>query len=489
MRASGILMHISSLPGNTGIGTLGKNAYDFVDFLKASGQKYWQVLPVCPVGFGYSPYQSYSTFAGNPYFIDFDILESEGLLEKSDYSHLIVNNESDTVDFDNIDERINVLKKAFLKFKNCDHSDFHRFENENEIWISNYAMYMAAKVISGDKPWQEWEEGLKKRDSHTLWNFKNQNADEVFFWMFVQYEFFKQWKSLKEYANKNDIKIIGDIPIYVSLDSADVWVSPDLFELSHELEMINSAGCPPDAFCEDGQMWGNPVYRWDRHKETNYSWWVSRMRMAFLTYDVVRLDHFRGFESYFSIPAEDENAKRGIWVKGPGMELFDVLKRELSELPVIAEDLGFLTPDVFELLKNTGFPGMKVMEFAFSPDCESCYLPHNHVKNSVVYPGTHDNNTIKGWREEISEKELDFCKSYLNIENDEDFEKSFIMACLSSVSDTVIVQMQDYLGLGADARMNTPSTVGNNWVWRAKGEQFTDKLSSEINYMTKLYYR
>ena len=307
--------------------------------------------------------------------------------------------------------------------------------------------------------------------------------------MFVQYEFFKQWRALKEYANENGIQIVGDIPIYVSLDSADVWVSPDLFELNDELEIINSAGCPPDAFCEDGQMWGNPVYRWDRHKQTGYSWWIARMRMAFSTYDIVRLDHFRGFESYFSIPATDKDAKNGVWVKGPGMELFDALKREIGELPVIAEDLGLLTPEVFKLLEDTGFPGMKVMEFAFDANCESCYLPHNHIKNSVVYPGTHDNNTIKGWREEIKEDELEFCKQYLNIDDEDDFEKRFVMACLSSVCDTCIIQMQDWLGLGKEARMNIPSTVGGNWAWRVKREQLTKTLADEMREMVRLYYR
>lgn len=489
MRGSGILMHISSLPGNTGIGTLGKSAYDFVDFLNEAGQKYWQVLPVCPVGFGYSPYQSYSTFAGNPYFIDFDMLFEEGLLKKSDYGHLLQKEESDRVDFDSLEDRILVLRKAFLNFKNADHTEFHKFENENEIWISNYAMYMAAKVLSKDKPWQEWEEGLKRRDSHTLWEFKTENSDEVFFWMFVQFEFFKQWNALKEYANENGIKIIGDIPIYVSLDSADVWVSPDLFALSENLEMISSAGCPPDAFSADGQMWGNPVYRWDRHKELGYSWWVARMRMAFNTYDVVRLDHFRGFESYFSIPADAENAKYGEWIKGPGMDLFEALRKELGELPVIAEDLGLLTPEVFKLLENTGFPGMKVLEFAFSPDCESCYLPHNHIKNSVVYPGTHDNNTIKGWSEEISDEEMEFCMKYLNIQSQDKIVDSVICAALSSVADTAVIQMQDYLGLGSSARMNTPSTVGGNWEWRVKSSDLSKELSVKIRELTKLYYR
>lgn len=489
MRASGILLHISSLPSNTGIGTLGKNAYEFVDFLKLSGQTYWQVLPICPVGYGYSPYQSYSTFAGNPYFIDFDMLAEDGLLEKKDYSQFITNKESCSVDFDSLDKRLDVLRIAFERFKNCDHSEFHEFENKNEIWISNYAMFMTAKKVYNDLPWNKWDDGLKMRDSHSLWCFKNDHGDEVFFQMFIQFEFYKQWNKLKEYANKNGIKIIGDIPIYVSYDSADVWVNPNLFSLDEKLNIKEGAGCPPDAFSATGQLWGNPVYNWDRIKETDYSWWIARVRASVSIYDVIRIDHFRGFESYYSIPAEYKTAEGGKWVKGPGIDFFNKVKDELGDLPFIAEDLGSLTPEVFKLLEDTNLPGMKILEFAFDPDYPSCYLPHNHIKNSVVYPGTHDNNTIKGWSLDISKRELEYCKKYLNISEDNNFVNEIIRCALSSVCDTAIIQMQDWLELGSEARMNTPSTVGCNWGWRVTSKQITTALSKKIDAMTKLYSR
>lgn len=490
MRTSGILMHISSLEGDYGIGTLGKEAYQFVDFLSAAGQSLWQILPVCPTSYGDSPYQSFSTFAGNPYFIDLEMLEEEGLLKKSDYQKINWGTNCEKVDYALLyKKRFPVLKKAYENFKKGNMAEFYRFEQENEKWISNYGLFMTIKDKNKGNAWFEWEQPLKQRDPHALWLFKTEHEDEVRFWEFIQYLFYKQWAALKDYANGKGIRIIGDIPIYVAGDSADVWVSPDLFDLDEECNPRHVAGCPPDGFSPTGQLWGNPVYRWERMRETGYVWWIERMRAAAKTYDIIRIDHFRGFESFFSIPAEDETAEYGAWERGPGLELFEVLKRELGELPIIAEDLGFLTDSVRKMLKDSGYPGMKVLEFAFEPEGDSDYLPHNYEKNCVVYPGTHDNDTIAGWLKSLTPEEKAFCKKYLSIKTDKSFVWEFIRAVHASVADMAIVQMQDYLELGSDARMNIPSTLGGNWEWRIKPGSLTKELAERIFSLTKLYRR
>ena len=490
-RGAGILMHISSLPGDKSIGTLGRPAYDFVDFLKSAGQKYWQVLPICPVGYGFSPYQSPSTFAGNPLFIDFALLEEDGLLTKKDYAKYIGKSIS-TVDMLLTHDRVEVLYKAFERFKTQDHTDFHRFEAENEVWISNYAMYQAGKDVFDNLPWFRWQDKIKHRDSEALWHFKNDNGDRVFFHMFVQYEFYKQWERLKKYANDNGIKIIGDIPIYVALDSADVWVSPNLFDLNADLSPSHVAGCPPDAFSATGQLWGNPIYNWTAHERDNYAWWVNRIKQSLKLYDLVRIDHFRAFASYYAISGTDKTAEHGQWIEGPGMKLFDKLEEQLGALPFIAEDLGTITPDVKELLQKTGFPGMKILEFAFDEaNAPSDYLPQNHIKNCVVYPGTHDNNTILGWIEENKENAA-FAKKYLGLEEtatSDALRLAIIRAALMSPADISIVQLQDYLALDDKARMNTPSTVGTNWTWRWTPSQITPDLSKQIKDLTKTYFR
>lgn len=492
MRAGGILMHISSLPSEYGIGTMGKEAYNFIDFLCDAKQTYWQILPVCPTSYGDSPYQSFSTNAGNPYFIDFDILCEEGLLEKSDYDSVDWGKNPEQTDYETIyNKRFDVLKKAYVRFKTTPQEDFHKFLEDNEIWISNYGLFMSIKEAQDGKSWLEWDEPLKKRDPHSLWLFKEAHKDEVEFWEFLQYEFSKQWKRLKSYANENGIKIIGDIPIYVALDSADVWVYSDLFQLDETLCPTAVAGCPPDAFSEDGQLWGNPLYNWNRHKETGYDWWIRRIQASQELYDIIRIDHFRGFDEYYAIPFGDSTAVRGKWEQGPGIELFGAMKAKLDQLNIIAEDLGFLTPTVKKLLADTGFPGMKVLEFAFSPDDESDYLPHNHIKNCVVYTGTHDNAPIKAWIDEEDKKNIDFCKEYIGAKNcdDKDFMWSLIRTALASVADTAIVQMQDYLMLGKESRMNTPSTTCGNWQWRMKKGSLTKKLAKEIAGITQLYGR
>jgi 4-alpha-glucanotransferase len=488
MRKSGILLHISSLPSDYGIGTMGNEAYKFVDFLKSAKQGYWQILPVGPTSYGDSPYQSFSTNAGNPYFIDLDILCEDGLLKKSEYSDICWAHDSKHVDYEKLyNNRFKVLRKAFNRFKNSDLSDFNAFLHKNEKWISNYALFMSLKDAHNGKSWLEWDEGLRKRDSHALWKFKSEHEDDVMFWEFLQYEFFLQWDALKKYANDNGISIIGDIPIYVALDSAEVWVYPDLFELDETLMPTAVAGCPPDAFSPTGQLWGNPLYNWNRHKELDFNWWIDRISAATELYDIVRIDHFRGFEGYYSVPYGDKTAENGKWCKGPGMELFKAVKKSLGTLPIIAEDLGFLTEDVHKLLSDSGFPGMKVLEFAFDPHDESTYLPYNYTKNSVVYVGTHDNSTILGWLEETDDDTIDFCKKYLGA--DDDIPQRMINAAMASVSDTAIIQMQDYLGLGDEARMNIPSTLGGNWQWRMGKRSATKKLAAQIADITRTYGR
>ncbi len=488
MRTSGILMHISSLPSDYGIGTLGKEAYKFVDFLKSAKQRCWQILPVGPTSYGDSPYQSFSTNAGNPYFIDLDMLCEEGLLKKTDCDKLSWGADKKRVDYEIIyKNRFKILRKAFNNFKKGDLTEFNAFLEKNEKWISNYALFMSIKDDNGGKSWLEWKDGLRKRDPHSLWEFKSAHEDDVMFWEFLQFKFFEQWDKLKKYANNNGISIIGDIPIYVALDSADVWVYPDLFELDGDLMPTAVAGCPPDAFSPTGQLWGNPLYNWKRHKEFGFDWWIDRIRAAISLYDVVRIDHFRGFEGYYSIPSGDKTAEHGKWLKGPGMDLFDAVKKALGDLPIIAEDLGFLTEDVHKLLKKSGFPGMKVLEFAFDPREESNYLPHTYTSNSVVYAGTHDNNTLLGWLKELDKDTLDFCKKYLDAEDD--LAWKIIKTAMASVSDTAIIQMQDYLQLDESARMNIPSTLGGNWQWRMGKRDATKKLAEKIADITRTYGR
>lgn len=492
MRNSGILLHISSLPSDYGIGTMGREAYKFIDFLSEAKQTCWQILPICPTSYGDSPYQSFSTHAGNPYFIDLDMLTEEGLLQKSDYSKIKWETDKHYVDYENIyNKRFPVLRKAFENFRKTDLTEFNRFLTENDMWISNYALFMSIKDANDGKSWLEWEDSLKKRDSHALWTFKSEHEEDVMFWEFLQFKFFEQWKKLKEYANEKGVQIIGDIPIYVALDSAAVWVHPDLFELDSELNPTAVAGCPPDAFSPTGQLWGNPLYNWQRHKETGYNWWIDRLRASSELYDIVRIDHFRGFDGYYSIPYGDKTAEHGHWREGPGIEFFRFIESRLGKLPVIAEDLGFLTPSVLQMLSDSGFPGMKVLEFAFDPREESNYLPYNYDKNCVVYIGTHDNDTILGWAKDMDKDTMDFCKKFLDIENDTDSSLvwKFIKTAFACAGDTVIIQMQDYLELGSEARMNIPSTLGGNWEWRMGKRDCTKALAKKIADITRTYGR
>ena len=488
MRSSGVLMHISSLPSPYGIGTMGKEARKFVDFLDKSGQKYWQILPICPTSYGDSPYQSFSSFAGNPYFIDLEILCREKLLKKAECESFPWGSNPHYVDYGVMyNSRYALLKKAYVRFMKKQPEDFASFCEKEAEWLEDYALFMALKDAHGGIAWFEWEKELKTREQKALSEAKETYADDILFYKMLQYLFFKQWWALKEYVNEKGIEIIGDVPIYVAGDSADVWANPAQFYLDENLDPIDVAGCPPDAFSADGQLWGNPLYNWDRHRECGFNWWIDRIKSATSLYDVVRIDHFRGFEGYYSIPYGDKTAENGQWLKGPGIELFNAVKNELGDLPIIAEDLGFLTEDVHKLLSDSGFPGMKVLEFAFDPREESNYLPYTYNSNSVVYVGTHDNNTVLGWIDELDEDTLEFCKKY--IDSEDDIVWKLIKTAMASVSDTAIIQMQDYLELGSEARMNIPSVLGGNWQWRMGKNDLTDKLAKKIADITCTYGR
>jgi len=490
MRGSGILLHISSLPNPYGIGTFGKEAYEFVDFLKKSGQKYWQVLPLGPTSYGDSPYQTFSAFAGNPYFIDLDLLCEKNLLEKKEYAVLRTENQ-DAVDFSfQYQYRFRILKLAFNRFlKIGDFDDFMEFAAANCEWLDDYAMFMAIKDNMPEGNWGGWRDNLKTRQPEALELFRSRHLDDINFWKFLQYEFAKQWQALKTYANENGIKIIGDMPIYVAYDSSDVWANPKYWQLDSELNPAAVAGVPPDSFAVTGQLWGNPLYNYDLMENEGYQWWIKRISESLKLFDVVRIDHFRGFEAYYSVPFTDKTAENGVWVKGPGMRLFTKVKEALGDVNIIAEDLGFLTKEVYDLLRDCGYPGMKILQFGFNSESDSEYSPHNYVKNSIVYTGTHDNLPIEAWIGTLSEENYQYFTDYLQIKNRNDAGFRAILECLKSVCDTAVIPMQDYLGLGEEARFNRPSFLGGNWVWRIRKSALTPKLAEKINYWVKVFRR
>ncbi len=490
MRTSGILLPVSSIPSAYGIGSFSKEAYEFVDFLERAGQSYWQILPLGPTGYGDSPYQSFSTFAGNPYYIDLEELIEEGLLTKEQCEARDFGANEAYVDYEKIyKSRFVVLKEAFDNSRIEENEDFQAFAKENAFWLSDYSLYMAVKDSYKGKSWSEWDEDIRLRRPEAIEKYRNQLKEEILFYEFQQYLFDTQWRKLKKYANDRGVKIIGDIPIYVALDSADTWANPELFQLDENRRPTGVAGCPPDAFSATGQLWGNPLYKWDYHKETEYAWWIQRISYCYKLYDVVRIDHFRGFDEYYNIPFGDTTAEFGRWEKGLGYDLFKVMKKKIGDKPVIAEDLGFLTPTVNQLLKKSGYPGMKVLQFAFDSREESDYLPHNYTANSVVYTGTHDNDTTVGWYQVINRRDRSFAKKYLNIKSSRELEWNFIRAALGSVSDTAVIPMQDYLGLGSEARINVPSTLGTNWKWRMVKGQIPEGLAEKIYDVCKLYGR
>ena len=508
MRESGILMPVSSLPGPYGIGCFGKAALEFVDFLAEAGQTIWQILPLSPTGYGDSPYQSCSAFAGNPYFIDLDALKAEGLLTAAQLKAEEWGENPLEVDYGTLyTSRYKVLRTAYQAWREqCagQHGcafyypdDYYAFTLANEAWLEDYALYMALKTEHQMKSWTDWPREYRTRDAGALARFRAAHEEEIGFWKFLQYKFSTQWKAVKDYANAKGVKILGDIPIYVSADSVDAWVGGPLFELDGEGRFARVAGCPPDYFSADGQLWGNPLYNWPYHKQTGYAWWVQRVRHALGIYDLLRIDHFRGFDTYWAIPAGSSTARNGKWEIGPRMDLFNALEAALGKLPIIAEDLGELVPSVRELLADSTFPGMKVLQFAFGGG-DNEYLPHNHVKNCVVYPGTHDNTTLTDWWvNSATEKEKATAAAYLHLTpckptakevaavKVDDARIALIRAALGSVADRVIIPMYDWLGLGAQAHLNTPGKLGGNWVWRAadgfaKTTQAPKRLNSSL---------
>lgn len=489
-RACGVLMHISSLPGDFGIGTLGREAYSFVDMLNEADQRYWQILPICPTGFGDSPYQSFSTFAGNPYFIDLDLLAQQGYLKKSDYEGINWGNRQDRVDYGVLyEKRRELFVTLQANFNRNIPADFGEFCEKNAFWLEDYALFMAVKDSYNGASFRTWEEDIRchKKSACERWSKKCEHR--VQHYKMLQYFFFKQWSALKCYANERNIAIIGDIPIYVASDSADVWAHPQQFMLDKDFTPIEVAGCPPDAFSEEGQLWGNPVYDWDYMKRDGYRWWIARLKAAFTIYDVVRIDHFRGFAGYYCIPFGAENAKQGVWRKGPGMSLFSAVRRALGNVPIIAEDLGFLTEDVYKLLSDSGFPGMKVLQFAFDASGESDYLPKNHVPNSVVYTGTHDNDTLIGFCQNTDAQQLDFACKVLGVGDKEKIPRAMMIEALKSTCNTCILTAQDLIGLGTDARMNTPATDSGNWQWRALAHELSKEKFDFLKSFTRLCHR
>ena len=490
-RCCGILLHLSSLPSPYGIGTMGRAAYSFVDFLSSAGQSLWQLLPLGPTSCGDSPYQSFSSFAGNPYFIDLDMLVEDGLLVQSELDGIDWGTDPELVDYGKIYEnRFKVLKIAADLGIKHDAAEFEKFVSDNRSWLPDYALFMALKRHFGMKAWFDWpDEDIRLHKPEAVGKYAELLNEDVQFFEYIQLLFFKQWDALHKYANERGVKIVGDMPIYVAMDSADVWASPEFFLLDEKNVPVEVAGVPPDYFSKDGQLWGNPLYDYDAMRRDGYGWWIRRVDGASKLCDILRIDHFRGFESFWAVPFNAETAKVGRWVKGPGMDLVGRLTSWFSDLGFIAEDLGLLTPEVHELLDQSGLPGMKVLEFAFDPTEPSNYLPHKYTQNCVCYVGTHDNAPVMAWRDEADKAEVEFAERYLAISDAEGFNWGMIRGGMSSVASMFIAQMQDYLGLGADTRMNTPGTQFGNWRWRLKADALTPELAERLLDMVKTYGR
>lgn len=489
MRTSGILMHISSLPSRYGIGTFGKEAYRFVDFLRAAGQTYWQILPITPTGLGNSPYSSESAYAINPYFIDLDMLMEDGWLNAADIADISWGSDASKVDFEAVKAgRDKVFKLVYSRFKGHEPLAYADFCAGNAYWLDDYALYMALKADFGGSPFYEWQGDIALHTAEAVAAEGKRLEKAVGYYKMQQYLAADQWFKLKKYANEKGVKLLGDMPIYVACDSADVWSDRQQFLLGKNGRPTSVAGCPPDQFCADGQLWGNPLYDWKYMKSDGYTWWCNRIRYSCSIFDTVRIDHFRAFDEYYSIPADAKTAAKGKWCKGPGMRLFKAVKANLGEVSLIAEDLGFMTDSVRKLLKNSGYAGMAVLQFAFS-GCDSEYLPHNHRRNQVVYTGTHDNDTVLGWAKNAPADELKFAKEYLHVGAGDSINWAFIRAAMGSVADTAMIPIQDYCSMGSEARINTPSTVGDNWSWRIDGGCINDWLARIIRECTELYSR
>lgn len=496
MRESGILLPIASLSSRYGIGCFSKEAYEFVDALKAAGQKYWQILPLGPTGYGDSPYQSFSAFAGNPYFIDLEKLTEEGLLAVEECDEVDFGNDGRYIDYEKqYISRFILLRKAYNRWierhKGLDEevqSKLHEILGEE---TREYCFFMAVKNHFNSRSWETWDEDIKLRKQQALAKYREMLRDEILFYEFQQMKFEQQWSALKSYAHEQGVKIIGDIPIYVAFDSADSWAHPELFRFDENSRPAAVAGCPPDGFSATGQLWGNPLYRWDYHEATGFAWWMKRMSYCFRLYDVVRLDHFRGFDEYYSIPFGEDTAIYGQWERGPGISIFQKMEEVFGEVDIIAEDLGFLTPSVIKLVADTGFPGMKVLQFAFDSREKSNYLPCYYCRNCVVYTGTHDNDTVRGWYEKLDEADKQLSIAYMNNESTpvEEIHWDFIRLAQSSVAELSVIPLQDYLGLGSEARINTPSTLGGNWAWRMRCGEFADNIVEKCREITELYGR
>ena len=494
-RTAGILLPVTSLPSKYGIGCFSKSAYDFVDWLKAAGQSYWQILPLGPTSYGDSPYQSFSTFAGNPYFISLEALIEEGVLTEKECDGADFGSRPNDIHYEKLyKNRYPLLRKAYERSKISENPDYLRFIEENNWWLSDYALFMAVKDRFEGVPWNQWAEDIRLRWGNAMDYYREELYFEIEFQQYMQFKFYEQWNALKAYANENGIRLIGDIPIYVAMDSADTWAHPELFQLDETLTPSAVAGCPPDGFSADGQLWGNPLYRWDYHRNTGYEWWISRLSYCFRLYDVVRIDHFRGFDEYYSIPYGAESAKEGHWEKGPGIDLFRHVEQSLGWHEVIAEDLGYVTDSVRQLVFESGFPGMKGLEFAFdSRDTGSAndYLPHNYIENCVAYTGTHDNETITGWFQSITKKERQMARDYLCDQTTPDrlLHQSFISLIMRSSAKSCIIPIQDYMGYDNTCRINKPSTVGINWRWRLTEDELSEELKEKIHAMAMRYGR
>ncbi|WP_294683101.1 4-alpha-glucanotransferase [uncultured Gemella sp.] len=490
-RSSGVLMHITSLPGEFGIGTFGKSAYDFVDFLEETKQTYWQILPLTTTSYGDSPYQSFSAVAGNLNLIDFSLLKEDGLLEESDYVNVNFGENPEKVDYALLFEaRRPILEKAVANTSKNNEvlAEIEKFEAENSSWLADYAEYMAIKESFGYKSFIHWDEDIKKGEQAAREKYRTELQDSIRYYTVTQYFFFKQWLALKEYANEKGIKIIGDMPIYVSADSVEMWTMPELFKVDENNEPLYVAGCPADDFSPTGQLWGNPIYDWEKHKEQGFSWWIYRVQESFKIYDVLRIDHFKGFSDFWQIDKDAENAVNGTWEAGPGIELFQKIKEQLGDLPIVAENLGFIDAKAEKLLDDSGYPGMKILQFAF-PGEDNLDRPHHYTQNSVAYTGTHDNDVVNGWYEKLNESEKELVSEYLNRRDEEKITEAMIRGIYSSVSDYAIVTMQDLLDKDATSRMNVPSTVGGNWEWRMLAEDLTEERKEFLRNITVRYSR
>ena len=490
-RSCGILMPISSLPSPYGIGTLGQEAYDFVDFLAAAEHYWWQLLPVGPTSYGDSPYQSFSAYAGNPYFVDLVTLQQDGLLTQDELDAADWGSDPTKVDYEKIyRSRFLLLAKATERGWKRDEAAVTAFAKENASWLEEYVLFMALKRRFGMVSWTEWpDEDIRLHRPAAVERYRKELAEDIRLFTYIQYLFYQQWDKLRAYAHSKGIGIIGDMPIYVAMDSADVWSEPGSFQLDENNVPTEVSGCPPDSFSADGQLWGNPLYNWDAMKADGYGWWIRRIAGAAKLYDVLRIDHFRGLESYWAIPYGAETAKGGRWVKGPGMDLMGTLIGWFPQLQFIAEDLGFLTPEVHQLLKDSGLPGMKVLEFAFDSREPSNYLPHTYDSNCICYAGTHDNSPIMLWKEEADPADIEMAVQYLGLNEQEGFHWGILRGGMSSVADLFVAQMQDYLGLGAGSRMNVPGILGGNWQWRLKKGQIDDALTEKLAGIAQIYGR